>query len=127
MEERRKEERDELRIHALAIGKNAAEGAPYIQLKSVEAIGRLRIAGSEDLLADLVSHRTLIGFSLRGHLELLVFEQAFHQLHPGIVLVGILDSGTRHCALHCCRDFAQTENSQIKLSLDVICYCVSER
>lgn len=47
----------------LAVGKKAAEGSPYVQLKSVEAIGRLRISGAEDMLVDLISRKSIIGFS----------------------------------------------------------------
>jgi len=65
----------------LAIGKNAAEGSPYVQLKSVEAIGRLRIGGAEDLLVDLIMHRSLIGFSQPRELRVAAM-QALQKINP---------------------------------------------
>lgn len=64
-----------------AEGKHAAEGSPYVQLKSVEAIGRLRIAGAEDMLIELVSRKSLIGFSHPRELRVAAM-QALQRINP---------------------------------------------
>jgi hypothetical protein len=65
----------------LAIGKNAAEGSPYVQLKSIEAIGRLRISGAEDLLVDLILHKSLLGFAQPRELRVAAM-QALQRINP---------------------------------------------
>jgi hypothetical protein len=65
----------------LAEGKHAAEGSPYVQLKSVEAIGRLRIAGAEDMLIELVSRKSLMGFSHPRELRVAAM-QALQRINP---------------------------------------------
>lgn len=65
----------------LANGKNAAEGSPYVQLKSIEAIGRLRIAGAEDLLVDLLTQKSLFGFSQPHELRVASM-QALQRINP---------------------------------------------
>ncbi len=65
----------------LAIGHSAAEGAPYVQLKSIEAIGRLRISGAEDLLVDLLTHKSIIGFSQPREIRVAAM-QALQNINP---------------------------------------------
>jgi hypothetical protein len=65
----------------LAIGKNAAEGSPFVQLKSIEAIGRLRICGAEDLLVELICRKSLIGFSQPRELRVAAM-QALQRINP---------------------------------------------
>jgi hypothetical protein len=65
----------------LAIGKNAAEGSPYVQLKSIEAIGRLRISGAEDLLVDLITHKSIVGFAQPRELRVAAM-QALQRINP---------------------------------------------
>ncbi len=76
----------------LADGKHAAEGSPYVQLKSVEAIGRLRIAGAEDLLVELVSRKSLIGFSHARELRVAAM-QALQKINPDLARHLMIKSG----------------------------------
>jgi hypothetical protein len=76
----------------LAIGKNAAEGSPYVQLKSIEAIGRLRISGAEDLLAEIVTRKSLIGFSQPRELRVAAM-QALQRINPERARNAMLKSG----------------------------------
>ncbi|HET9698869.1 MAG TPA: hypothetical protein VFP40_18495 [Terriglobales bacterium] len=65
----------------LAIGKKSAEGSPYVQLKAVEAIGRLRILGAESLLAELLQHRSMFGFAAARELRVAAM-QALQKINP---------------------------------------------
>ena len=76
----------------LADGKHAAEGSPYVQLKSVEAIGRLRIAGAEDMLVELISRKSLIGFSHPRELRVAAM-QALQRINPDRARHLMLKSG----------------------------------
>ena len=76
----------------LAIGKGAAEGSPYVQLKSIEAIGRLRIGGAEDLLVELVSRKSLMGFSQPRELRVAAM-QALQCINPERARQIVLKSG----------------------------------
>jgi hypothetical protein len=46
-----------------AEGKNSGGTSPYVQIKAVEAIGRLRLLGAEPLLTDLLMQRSMFGHS----------------------------------------------------------------
>jgi hypothetical protein len=65
----------------LAIGKNAAEGSPFVQLKSIEAIGRLRIGSAEDLLVELIGRKSLFGFAQPRELRVAAM-QALQCINP---------------------------------------------
>ena len=54
---------------------------PYVQLKSVEAIGRLRISGAEPMLADLVMQRSVFGYSQPRELRVAAM-QALQEINP---------------------------------------------
>lgn len=47
----------------LAAGDGCAKASHFVQLKAVEAVGRLRVADAKDLLTELVMIRTLLGFA----------------------------------------------------------------
>jgi hypothetical protein len=76
----------------LAVGKNAAEGSPYVQLKSIEAIGRLRISGAEDLLVDLITHKSIVGFAQPRELRVAAM-QALQRINPDRALQLMQKSG----------------------------------
>lgn len=61
---------------------NAGSGtSPYVQLKAVEAVGRLRISGAEPLLSDLILHRSILGFSNARELRVAAM-QALQSINP---------------------------------------------
>jgi hypothetical protein len=65
----------------LAESKPGTGITPYVQLKSVEAIGRLRVASAEALLSDIVLHRSIIGFSHPRELRVAAM-QALQSINP---------------------------------------------
>jgi hypothetical protein len=65
----------------LAEGRRGSSISPYVQLKSVEAIGRLKVPTSETLLSDMVLHRSIIGFSRARELRVAAM-QALQAINP---------------------------------------------
>lgn len=65
----------------LASGMGAATSSPYVQLKAVEALGRLRTFGAETLLADLLNHRTLLSWAQPRELRVAAM-QALQRINP---------------------------------------------
>ena len=65
----------------LAAGMGAATASPYVQLKAVEALGRLRTAGAESLLVDLLQHRTLLTWAQPRELRVAAM-QALQRVNP---------------------------------------------
>jgi hypothetical protein len=76
----------------LAIGKNAAEGSAYVQLKAVEAIGRLKIASAESLLTELLLQRSIFGFAAPRELRVAAM-QALEKINPEHASRLLLKSG----------------------------------
>ncbi|HWR16735.1 MAG TPA: hypothetical protein VN577_18055 [Terriglobales bacterium] len=65
----------------LASGEGAAASSQFAQLKAVEAVGRLRINDAEDMLAEIIQQRSLIGFSNARELRLAAM-QALQNINP---------------------------------------------
>jgi hypothetical protein len=65
----------------LAHGVGAAVASPYVQLKAIEALGRLRTAGAEAQLTELLMHRTLLGWAFPRELRLAAM-QALQRVNP---------------------------------------------
>jgi hypothetical protein len=65
----------------LASGMGAAATSPYVQLKAVEALGRLRTMGAETLLADLLQQRTLLSWAQPRELRVTAM-QAMQRINP---------------------------------------------
>ena len=65
----------------LAAGMGAATASPYVQLKAVEALGRLRTGGAETLLVDLLQHRTLLTWAQPKELRVAAM-QALQRIDP---------------------------------------------
>jgi hypothetical protein len=67
----------------LAYGSGAAITSPYVQLKAVEALGRLRTAGAESQLSELLMHRTLLGWVNPRELRVTAM-QALQRVNPEV-------------------------------------------
>ena len=65
----------------LATGDGCAAGSPFVQLKAIEAVGRLRIMGAENLLIELIMLRTLMGFSQPREIRVAAM-QALQSINP---------------------------------------------
>jgi hypothetical protein len=65
----------------LAAGMGVATASPYVQLKAVEALGRLRMGGAEALLIDLLQHRTLLAWAQPRELRVTAM-QALQRINP---------------------------------------------
>jgi hypothetical protein len=96
----------------LAIGRNAAEGSPFVQLKSIEAIGRLRIGGAEDLLVELISRKSLMGFSQPRELRVAAM-QALQCINPERSRQLMLKSGLEDQELSI-RPLAATDSNWVR-------------
>jgi hypothetical protein len=96
----------------LAIGKGAAEASPFVQLKSIEAIGRLRISGAEDLLVELITRKSLMGFSQPRELRVAAM-QALQSINPERARQIILKSGLEDQDLSI-RPLAATDSNWVR-------------
>jgi len=65
----------------MASGAGAARTSPYIQLKAVEALGRLRTLGAESLLSELLQQRTLLTWAQPRELRVAAM-QALQRISP---------------------------------------------
>jgi len=65
----------------LARGEGAAKSSQYAQLKALEAVGRLRIAGAETQLTVLLLHRTMFGWAEPRELRVAAM-QALQRVNP---------------------------------------------
>lgn len=83
----------------LAEGKHAGGTSPYVQLKAVEAIGRLRIAGAESMLTDLLMQRGVFGFTHPRELRVAAM-QALQEINPEHAAVLLPKSGLEEAELN---------------------------
>ncbi|HVZ17212.1 MAG TPA: hypothetical protein VG897_08855 [Terriglobales bacterium] len=65
----------------LAAGLGVAAASPYVQLKAVEALGRLRAAGAETLLIELLQPRSLLQWAQPRELRVAAM-QALQHINP---------------------------------------------
>ena len=65
----------------LASGTGAARTSPYVQLKAVEALGRLRTFGAEALLAELLQQRAMLAWAQPRELRVAAM-QAMQRINP---------------------------------------------
>jgi len=68
-------------ILALGAGMSIAATLPYVQLKAVEALGRLRTAGAEVLLAQILERRTILAWTFPRELRIAAM-QALERVNP---------------------------------------------
>ena len=68
-------------ILTLGAGMGMAGTLPYVQLKAVEALGRLRTAGAEALLAQLIERRTILAWTYPRELRIAAM-QALEHVNP---------------------------------------------
>jgi hypothetical protein len=65
----------------LADGKNTAASSHFVQLKAVEAIGRLKIFGAEPLLTDILLQKSVFGYTQPRELRVAAM-QALQNINP---------------------------------------------
>ncbi len=65
----------------LAVGQNAAAHSQFVQLKAIEAIGRLRIGGAEELLTELLLQKSIFGYAQPRELRVAAM-QALQKINP---------------------------------------------